>query len=245
MSGFDRTIYERDLGQFKPVARQVMALATALGWSVQWEGQKRRSAKISRHLPSGPAQYVIVPTGNVNSNRVDSWVKKILRYSTDEDIADLVKGRRNMLHVGSDLASAIALWGTLLMSAVAQEHETDHVRDRKEEEVPEVKKGLKDKRGLVCDKCGEGPFKNASGLSIHVGRKHKVRAPEVAVKPEPQTAPVSEQKPPSQADVDTAARALLDILGYPDQRDEVERLRRENADLKATLATLKDLVGGL
>lgn len=79
-----------DLSKFRnKEVRSVIEMAMALGWTVRWQGARKHVAEMISPIES--SKIINVPTTNVNSDRVASWVRAIRRYSDEDKVEALIR----------------------------------------------------------------------------------------------------------------------------------------------------------
>lgn len=94
------TVERSELKKFSTMAATVVDMAMELKWKVQWQNASRRVARVTS---SDHRATFNVPTTNVNANRVQQWVRILVRNSDEEailDFTDTIQDKARRLTLG-------------------------------------------------------------------------------------------------------------------------------------------------
>lgn len=122
-----------DLSKFTKSARSIVVLADLLGWNCRWDGGER---VLTMHSPDGTFQSRL-PTTNLNSNRANSTMKQVLRYSDPLAIASLAAGNMDLAHQPSEVQRIVTLLSMSLRTWMDDEQEKeDRAKAERGEPLP-------------------------------------------------------------------------------------------------------------
>lgn len=119
---------ETDLRRFDARAREIIALAWVLGWTIRWLNPKHKAVM----LVNGDHErrkVINVPTTNMNANRVNGAYRQILQHTDTDRVKNLAFGTLDMRTQPEAVQRIVTLLGTRLHTFIADSLDR---RDREE-----------------------------------------------------------------------------------------------------------------
>jgi hypothetical protein len=119
---------DSEFGRFQDGTQKVIRLAQLLGWKVEWRNAGRKVLGLTS--PNRHKTFNI-PTTNVNSNRVSSYITALWHHTDRTAWADVLAGHDDLKH-DPLLASVVAVLGVSLYTEaqeVKAEREQGHLPD--------------------------------------------------------------------------------------------------------------------